>query len=94
MIFPFPCTNNAYTDYIYGNPEKPTETDTALSAKKRKTDRAIFRVGSYAYSSVGNTFTFDVVMEKGSNLTWSVYFTDRFACACVLKYISPRPPRY
>ena len=45
----------------------------------------------YPYSSVGNTFTFDVVQVTGSNLTSSVSFTETLARAHLKKHISLVP---
>ena len=51
-------------------------------------NRSIF----YSYSSVGNTFTFDVVQVTGSNLTSNVSCTETLARAH-LKNTSPWFPR-
>ena len=50
-------------------------------------NRSIF----YPYSSVGNTFTFDVVQVTGSNLTSNVSFTETLAREHLKKHISLDP---
>ena len=51
-------------------------------------NRSIF----YSYSSVGNTFTFDVVQVTSSNLTSIVIFTETLARANLNKTHIPGSP--
>ena len=51
-----------------------------------------YRSVFYPYSSVGNTFTFDVVQVTGSNFTSNVSFTETLARAH-LNNTSPWFPR-
>ena len=50
-------------------------------------DRSVF----YPYSSVGNTFTFDVVEDTASNLTSHVYFIETLARASLNTYLPGSP---
>ena len=48
----------------------------------------------YPYSSVGNTFTFDVVKDTGSNLTSNDSFIETLARASLQTYHPDYPNRY